>query len=59
MSTDKQIAEYLHMDCSLPSLKIERFTYEKSKIIEYTITYARGDQFIYSIRLEKNDSDTV
>lgn len=59
VSTDKQIAEYLHMDCSLPSLKIERFTYEKSKIIEYTITYARGDQFIYSIRLEKNDSDTV
>ncbi|MBA4494169.1 GntR family transcriptional regulator [Paenactinomyces guangxiensis] len=45
-------AELLDMPVSVPSLKIERFTYENDRIIEYTNTIARGDKFKYRVRLE-------
>lgn len=51
--TDERTAKYLKIKKSLPSLKIERFTYERDRIIEYTMSMARGDQLIYSVRLNK------
>ncbi|WP_157042382.1 hypothetical protein [Leptotrichia sp. oral taxon 212] len=30
---------------------IKRLTYEKSKIIEYTVSYARGDKYEYKVTL--------
>lgn len=57
VQTDEKIAGYLKIDQVIPCLKIERFTYEKDLMIEYTITLARGDQFVYSIKLDKKDVD--
>ncbi len=51
--TDERTAKYLNSKKSLPSLKIERFTYEREQIIEYTMSMARGDQLIYSVRLNQ------
>ena len=51
--TDDRTAKFLNVKKSLPSLKIERFTYERELVIEYTVSMARGDQMIYSIRLNK------
>ncbi len=51
--TDELTAKYLRIHRSLPSLKIERFTYERDQIIEYTVSMARGDQLIYSVKLNK------
>jgi GntR family transcriptional regulator len=43
----------LDMPSSIPSLRIERFTYWNDTIIEYTNSIARGDKFKYHVRLEK------
>lgn len=51
--TDECTARYLKISKSIPSLMIERFTYERDNIIEYTCSMARGDQMEYSIRLNK------
>ena len=53
VGTDDKTAKYLNVGKSLPSLKIERFTYERDQIIEYTMSMARGDQLIYSVKLNK------
>lgn len=55
--TDEKTAHHLKISRVMPSLQIERFTYEKDQIIEYTISMARGDQFVYSIKLDKKDLD--
>lgn len=57
VSTDDKTAHYLNIRREIPCLKIERFTYEKDCVIEYTVSMARGDQFIYSIKLNKKDVD--
>lgn len=44
--------EMLKMPAEVPSLKIERFTYDGDAIIEYSNTIARGDKFKYRVRLE-------
>lgn len=51
--TDEMTAGYLKVERTLPSLKIERFTYERDQIIEYTVSMARGDQLIYSVKLNQ------
>lgn len=51
--TDDNTAKFLNIKKSLPSLKIERFTFERDSVIEYTVSMARGDQMIYSVRLNK------
>lgn len=53
VNTDERTAKYLKISKSIPSLMIERFTYEHDYIIEYTCSMARGDQMEYSIRLDK------
>lgn len=49
--TSKLESIYLDVEEGSPSLKIERFTYEGSKIIEYTVGIARGDKFKYRVKL--------
>ena len=53
VSTNNEEAKYLKIDHAVPSLKIERYTYEKDQIIEYTISIARGDKFEYGITWNK------
>jgi len=45
-------ATRLHMKKSDPGLLITRTTYEKEKVVEYTITIARGDKFTYTVELK-------
>lgn len=56
--TGEKTAKYLNIQREIPSLKIERFTYEKDLVIEYTVSMARGDQFVYSIKLDKKDIES-
>lgn len=49
--TNKLESVHLGIDESSPSLKIERFTHEGSRIIEYTVGIARGDKFKYRVQL--------
>ncbi len=45
-------AELLEINQAVPSMMIERTTFEGDTIIEYTISIARGDQFNYRVILE-------
>ena len=46
-------AKLLNYHEKLPSMMIERFTYEKENIIEYTKGIARGDKFKYKKKKKK------
>ncbi|MCD3246286.1 GntR family transcriptional regulator [Clostridium botulinum C] len=46
-------AKLLKADAKIPSMMIERYTFEQSTIIEYTVGIARGDRFEYRVVLEK------
>lgn len=46
-------SELLKYPSGLPSMMIERITYEKNIIIEYTKGIARGDRFKYHVVLKK------
>lgn len=50
---NEEEAKSLQISSGLPSLKIERFTYENESVIEYTLSIARGDKFKYRVKLEK------
>ncbi|VYU68901.1 UTRA domain-containing protein [Clostridium tertium] len=52
--TNKIESVYLDIKEGSPSLKIERFTYEKNSVIEYTVSVARGDKFKYRVKLNNN-----
>lgn len=51
--TRKSEAQLLDIDDNVPSMLIERITYENEEIIEYTRGIARGDRFEYRVILEK------
>ncbi|MGF7058252.1 GntR family transcriptional regulator [Brassicibacter mesophilus] len=53
VQTREEEARLLNVNCDIPSLLIERITYEKDQIIEYTKSIARGDKFVYRAVLEK------
>ncbi|WP_207858058.1 GntR family transcriptional regulator [Lucifera butyrica] len=53
VNTSEEEAKYLQVAKEIPSLKIERYTFESEKVIEYTISIARGDKFEYCITLQK------
>lgn len=53
VGANEEEAKYLHVPQGSPSLKIRRYTYEKDRIVEYTISLARGDKFEYSVHLSK------
>lgn len=46
-------AKLLRYSFSLPSMMIERTTYEMKNVVEYTKSVARGDRFKYSVVLKK------
>lgn len=50
--TSKLESIYLEIDEGSPSLRIERFTYDNNKLIEYTLGVARGDKFKYRVKLQ-------
>ena len=52
VQTNEYEAKLLKIPSSLPSLRIERFTFGADHLIEYTNTIARGDKFKYRVRLE-------
>lgn len=51
--TREDEGKFLKVGKGIPSLKIERITYEDSNIIEYTVSIARGDRFKYHVYLNK------
>lgn len=53
VNTRKDEAKILGVNKNVPSMMIERYTYEKDNIIEYTVGIARGDKFEYRVVLEK------
>ncbi len=48
---DSTIINYLNYNKNAACLLIKRIAYEKNKIIEYTVSYARGDKYEYKITL--------
>ncbi|MBU3145156.1 GntR family transcriptional regulator [Clostridium sp. CF012] len=51
--TNENEASHLKISKKIPSLKIERFTYEQGEVIEYTVSIARGDKFKYHVTLKE------
>jgi GntR family transcriptional regulator len=51
----KDILKKLLLMPDIPCIKLERSTYEKDKIIEYTIGIIRGDRFQFEVILDNNN----
>jgi GntR family transcriptional regulator len=51
--TTEEEEKLFNLKKKIPSLKIERITFENEQIIEYTITIARGDRFKYHVYLKR------
>ena len=50
----KEEAGALNLISGSPCLRIKRYSYDKDEnIIEYTLSYARGDQFAYKVSYNK------
>lgn len=47
----KKEAEHLDLAADHPAMLIKRFAYHNDKLIEYTISVARGDKFDYTVEL--------
>jgi GntR family transcriptional regulator len=52
VATRDEEAQQLNIEEGVPSLMLERTTYENSTVIEYTVTIARGDKFSYTVELK-------
>ncbi|RCW48702.1 GntR family transcriptional regulator [Halanaerobium sp. MA284_MarDTE_T2] len=52
VNTRASEAEILGVDQNIPSMMIERLTYEDKNIIEYTVGIARGDRFEFRVVLD-------
>jgi GntR family transcriptional regulator len=52
VSANKVEANMLNINEGAPCLMLKRITYEQSKVIEYTISIARGDKFTYTVELK-------
>ncbi|WP_245799317.1 GntR family transcriptional regulator [Virgibacillus siamensis] len=50
-SIRKEEAEQFGMTADQPAMLIKRFAYHNEKLIEYTISVARGDKFDYTVEL--------
>lgn len=49
---NEEEAKYINVEVGSPNLKITRYTFNKfNKIIEYTVSRARGDRFKYQLKL--------
>ena len=45
-------AEYLDVESKSPGMGLERITYEGERVIEYTVSVARGDKFEFRVKLK-------
>jgi len=52
VSANKVESEMLNIIEGAPCLMLKRVTYDQSKVIEYTISIARGDKFTYTVELK-------
>ncbi|WP_088043071.1 GntR family transcriptional regulator [Bacillus sp. EAC] len=52
VSANKVEADMLNIIEGAPCLMLKRITYDQSKVIEYTISIARGDKFTYTVELK-------
>lgn len=52
VATNDKEAQWLQIQAGEPSLLLERITYAKEGVIEYTKTIARGDKFTYTVELQ-------
>ena len=50
----KDISKKLLLTSNIPCIKLERTTFEKEKIIEYTVGIIRGDRFQFEVTLDNN-----
>ena len=48
---DKEILKYLGYQKKSYCMLIKRITYEKVEVVEYTVSYARGDKYEYKVTL--------
>lgn len=53
VNTTTHEAKMLKIKSDIPSMMIERYTYEGYNVIEYTVSIVRGDKFEYRVILEK------
>ena len=53
LSADKKISEVLLIPEGSPLIKLQRWTYAGMEIIEYTVSYLRGDRFEFEVDLEE------
>ena len=53
LNAEKKMVKALEMPSNMSCIKLERFTYEKNKIIEYTEAVIRGDRFQFEVVLNK------
>lgn len=53
LSADKKISEILFIQENSPLIKLQRWTYVGMEIIEYTVSYLRGDRFEFEVDLEE------
>ncbi|MES9682047.1 GntR family transcriptional regulator [Bacillus sp. AFS001701] len=52
VSANKVESQMLNIIEGAPCLMLKRATYDQSKVIEYTISIARGDKFTYTVELK-------
>lgn len=51
---DKTIANVLMISEGSPIIKLQRWTYVGMEIIEYTVSFVRGDKFEFEVELDEN-----
>lgn len=51
---DKTIANILMISEGSPIIKLQRWTYVGMEIIEYTVSFVRGDKFEFEVELDEN-----
>lgn len=49
---NKREEEYLEVEKDSPAILLTRLTYESDKVIEYTVSVARGDKFKFHVTLD-------
>lgn len=52
--SDESISKVLGIDKNEALMKVQRWTYTGLEVIEYTISYVRGDRFEFEVELEEN-----
>ncbi len=54
LSSDEKISEILNISVHSPIMKLQRWTYAGIEIIEYTVSFVRGDKFEFEVELAED-----